>query len=55
MQKSKNIFLFTAPPRLSCALKPCHEYATCIDTSEGVSCTCNKGYEGDGFTCFGMY
>ena len=32
----------------------CHEEATCNNTMGGYSCTCNKGYEGNGVNCSGM-
>ncbi|XP_078691955.1 uncharacterized protein LOC144922184 [Branchiostoma floridae x Branchiostoma belcheri] len=34
-----------------CASSPCHADATCTDTLDGYTCTCNDGYSGDGETC----
>ncbi|XP_062989466.1 stabilin-2 isoform X2 [Elgaria multicarinata webbii] len=38
-----------------CATKnPCHKYANCIMAAPGQTlCTCQKGYVGDGFICYG--
>jgi len=34
----------------------CNTLASCSNTPAGsFTCTCNKGYEGNGFTCVGMY
>jgi hypothetical protein len=47
---------FTAPLPFSCDHNnPCHEHATCTDTTQGVSCTCNKGFSGNGYQCDGRY
>ena len=29
----------------------CHDDATCINVYDGYNCTCNEGYDGDGFNC----
>ena len=34
-------------------LNDCDENARCIDTIGSYNCTCNSGYEGDGFSCTG--
>ena len=34
-------------------LNDCDENARCIDTIGSYNCTCNSGYEGDGFGCTG--
>ena len=31
----------------------CHEQATCNDTDESFTCTCNAGFEGNGTFCAG--
>ena len=31
----------------------CHENAHCNNTDGGHNCTCDQGYEGDGFNCTG--
>ena len=31
----------------------CHENAHCNNTDGDYNCTCNQGYEGDGFNCTG--
>ena len=31
----------------------CHENAHCNNTNGDHNCTCNQGYEGDGFNCTG--
>ena len=31
----------------------CSDNATCTDTNGGYNCTCKRGFEGDGLTCFG--
>lgn len=31
-----------------CLTNPCHTQATCTDTKESFTCTCNVGYAGDG-------
>ncbi len=33
----------------------CHVNATCNNTDGSFMCQCHDGYEGDGFTCAGMY
>ncbi len=33
----------------------CDENADCIDTEGSYTCTCRRGYAGDGFTCIGEY
>jgi hypothetical protein len=30
---------------------PCHPDARCVETGSVPTCTCNPGYEGDGFSC----
>ena len=32
---------------------PCHFNASCTDTDGSFHCTCNEGFEGDGFNCAG--
>ena len=33
----------------------CHDNANCTNRKEGYNCTCNDGYDGDGFNnCTGM-
>ena len=32
----------------------CSEPAVCTNTIGGYSCSCRRGYEGDGFNCIGM-
>jgi len=32
----------------------CHADATCYNTVGSYKCSCNTGYEGDGYTCSGM-
>ena len=29
----------------------CHDHATCTDTEESYTCTCNDTHHGDGFNC----
>ena len=31
----------------------CHADAVCTNTKGAYNCTCNNGYEGDGFNCTG--
>ena len=33
----------------------CHTNATCTNTIGSYNCTCNEGYNGDGFTCQGTF
>ena len=33
----------------------CDANASCTNTLGDYNCTCNTGYEGDGFTCSGTY
>ena len=35
----------------SLGIDTCDDNATCTDTPDGYTCTCNDGYEGDGETC----
>ena len=35
------------------SLNDCDENADCIDTIGSYNCSCNSGYEGDGFNCTG--
>ena len=32
---------------------PCHFNASCTDTDGSFNCTCNEGFEGNGFNCAG--
>ena len=32
-------------------LDSCHDQASCTDGEGSYNCTCNTGYEGDGFNC----
>jgi len=36
-----------------CAMNICSEHAACINTEGGFNCSCNIGYHGDGFNCYG--
>ena len=40
-----------APDHLVGSIHYCHEDAFCTNTDGGYNCTCNEGYEGDGFNC----
>ena len=31
----------------------CHSVAVCVNTKGSYNCTCNNGYEGDGYNCSG--
>ena len=31
----------------------CHDDAVCTNTKGAYNCTCNNGYEGDGYNCTG--
>ncbi len=44
---------FESPEAPSCATHAdeCSEFATCEDTSSGITCECNQGYSGDGMAC----
>ena len=33
----------------------CSPYATCDNYPGSFNCTCNSGYRGDGFTCYGEF
>ena len=33
----------------------CHAQATCTNTDDSFTCTCNSGYAGDGTSCTGEY
>ena len=35
------------------SLNDCDENADCIDAIGSYNCSCNPGYEGDGFNCTG--
>ena len=35
------------------SISNCHDNATCTNTEGGFTCDCNKGYAGNGTTCFG--
>ena len=37
-----------------CLNNPCHSNATCNDTLEYFTCTCNTGFTGNGLTCTGI-
>lgn len=32
----------------------CHKNAKCVQTDVKVNCTCQKGYQGDGYTCIAI-
>ena len=34
-------------------MSKCDVNANCTDTKDSYNCTCNKGYQGDGFNCTG--
>ena len=34
-----------------CITNPCHTNATCVNRDGSFTCTCNDGYDGDGFDC----
>ena len=38
-----------------CATRPCDNNGQCNNTPGNFSCTCNTGYTGDGFVCYGTY
>ena len=49
-------FSFVAIKICGTPQEDCSEFATCADTGPGAyTCTCNKGYTGDGKTCKGLY
>ena len=35
------------------ANKVCHQNATCHNTDGNLTCSCDIGFVGDGFTCYG--
>ena len=37
-----------------CNSKPCNQDAHCENTVASFTCTCNFGYEGNGFNCTGQ-
>ena len=40
-----------APPHLIGEYDYCHDDAFCTNTPGGYNCTCNEGFDGDGFDC----
>ena len=34
-------------------MSKCHENANCTNNEGSYNCSCNPGYEGDGFNCTG--
>jgi len=44
---------WTGPECTTCVqgAHACHENATCSDNQGSLQCTCNAGYQGNGFTC----
>ena len=38
-----------------CVANPCHPNATCMNTNGTFTCVCDAEYEGNGFTCQGIY
>ena len=48
-------FSFPLPDIDECAadMDDCHEQASCMNTDEGHTCTCNTGYTGNGQECNG--
>ena len=48
------LYLFKAITICGTPKADCSKFATCADTGPGIyTCTCNKGYTGDGKTCEG--
>jgi len=49
--------LFSCVDIDECAINSggCHAGATCSNTEGAFTCTCPAGYEGDGFTCSGVF
>ena len=37
-----------------CLSNTCGEHTTCYGVGEGYECLCNRGWEGDGFSCTGQ-
>ena len=33
----------------------CHKFAVCTNTAGNYTCKCNKGFSGDGYSCFGKF
>ena len=51
---SKQLSLFADINECSTNMSKCDENAKCTNTPGSYNCSCNSGYEGNGFNCSGM-
>ena len=47
------MYLYSIDTNECVPVSPCHANASCNNTEGSYICTCDSGYSGDGYTCYG--